>query len=179
MIRGKRLALGVLLLFTGFLIVSQAGAQLGAKYPRRTLRGIAHLKEVESRIFRLTNEARRKNGLGILDRDDSLREVARAHSDDMLKRDFFSHVNPDGLSPAKRLAPVYSSTVVRTGENIWGGSGHDYSDPQLMARVIVDGWLSSPGHRKNIMNPDYTHLGVGVSVMGKEIRATQVFVRRK
>jgi uncharacterized protein YkwD len=134
---------------------------------------------VESRIFKLTNEARRKNGLTTLDKDDTLVGVARAHSDDMLRREFFSHVNPEGLSPVQRLAPVYSSTLSRAGENIWGGSGYDYSDPKLIARVIVDGWMSSPGHRANIVNPSYTNLGVGVSVRGKEIRATQVFVTRK
>ena len=48
-----------------------------------------------------------------------------------------------------------------------------------MARVIVDSWMTSPGHRANLLNPDYTHLGVGVSVLGKDIRATQNFVQRE
>jgi uncharacterized protein YkwD len=169
-----------LALLVAVVLISQAAAQLGAKPPRRTsARGIVHLKEVEGRIFSLTNEARRKNGLATLDKDGTLTTVARAHSDDMLKRDYFSHENPDGLSPAQRVAPVYSTSAVRAGENIWGGSGHDTSDPKLLARVIVDGWMSSPGHRANILNPAYTGLGVGVSVLGKEIRATQVFVIRK
>ena len=47
------------------------------------------------------------------------------------------------------------------------------------ARVIVDSWMTSPGHRANLLNPDYTHLGVGVSLLGKEIRATQNFVQRR
>ena len=68
---------------------------------------------------------------------------------------------------------AYSRTLARTGENIWSGHGFDYSDSKLIARVIVDSWLTSPGHRANLLNPDYTHLGVGVSVLGKEIRATQ------
>ena len=47
-----------------------------------------------------------------------------------------------------------------------------------MARVIVDSWMTSPGHRANILNPHYTYLGVGVSALGKEVRATQNFVTR-
>ena len=47
------------------------------------------------------------------------------------------------------------------------------------SRVIVDSWMTSPGHRANLLNPDYTHLGVGVGVLDQEIRATQNFVTRR
>ena len=123
---------------------------------------------MERRIYQLTNEARRKYHLPPLDKDDALVATARAHSDDMLVRNFFNHVNPDGKAPQDRIAPAYSRTLARTGENIWSGHGYDYSDSKLMARVIVDSWMTSPGHRANLLNPDYTHLGVGVSVLGKE-----------
>jgi uncharacterized protein YkwD len=147
------------------------------KNPRGRV-NIKHLSDVERRIYQLTNAVRRKHHLSPLDKDNSLVATARAHSDDMLERNFFSHVNPDGKTPQKRIAPAYSRTIARAGENIWGGHGYDYSDSQLMARVIVDSWVSSPGHRANLLNPSYTHLGVGVSVLGKEVRATQNFVQR-
>jgi uncharacterized protein YkwD len=146
----------------------------------RNPRGKTHpvyLKEVERRIYQLTNEERRKKHLSLLDKDDALAGTARAHSDDMLARNFFSHVNPDGKAPQDRIAPAYSSTMARTGENIWSGHGYDYSNSKLMARVIMDSWMTSPGHRANLLNPNYTHLGVGVSVQGQEIRATQNFVQ--
>jgi uncharacterized protein YkwD len=156
--------------------LTQAQGQLVR--PRKAFRGdtarIQHLRDLEARIFHLTNEARRKNGLAPLLKDESLAAAARDHSDDMLRRKFFAHENPDGVSIKERI-PAYSQSVSRVGENIWGGSGQDYSDSRLMARLIVDGWMSSPGHRANILNPDYTHLGVGVSVLGNEIRATQEF----
>jgi uncharacterized protein YkwD len=136
-----------------------------------------HLKDLEVRIWRLTNEERRKKGLAPLTQDNDLAKAARKHSDDMLQRKFFSHVNPDGKSPQDRIAPVVSQVAARTGENIWSGSGQDCSDAKVMARMIVDSWMTSPGHRANILNPNYTHLGVGVSVDGKEIRATQAFAR--
>jgi uncharacterized protein YkwD len=156
-----------------------AAAQLRViKNPRVTAR-FQHLNDVERRIFQLTNAFRRKNHLPPLDPDSALVVTARAHSDDMLRRDFFSHVNPDGKAPQDRMIPAYSRTLSRTGENIWGGHGYDFSDSKVMARVIVDSWITSPGHRANLLNPNYTHLGVGVSASGKEVRATQNFVQRR
>jgi len=139
---------------------------------------IQHPKELERRIFQLTNEARRKHGLPTLDSDETLTDVARKHSDDMLKRDYFSHTSPDGKSIIDRLQdekPALVKNMGRAGENIFGSSKLDYSDVKTLARNIVDGWMTSPGHRANILNPKYTHLGVGVSVRGSECRATQTF----
>ncbi len=160
------------------LHLTPASAQLRSiKNPRGAVR-IRHLAAVEGRIYQLTNEVRRKHHLSPLDKDNALVVTARGHSDDMLKRNYFSHVNPDGKTVKDRVVPATSRTTVRAGENIWSGSGYDYSDYKLMARMIVDSWMSSPGHRANLLNPTYTHLGVGVAVLGKEIRATQNFIQR-
>ncbi|MFZ5448540.1 MAG: CAP domain-containing protein [Thermodesulfobacteriota bacterium] len=140
---------------------------------------IHYLKEVERKVFQLTNEVRQNHHLMPLSRDTALIDIARAHNDDMLNRNFFSHVSPDGKSVQERVAPAYARTLSRAGENIWSGHGYDYSDSNLMARVIVDSWMSSPGHRANILNPEYNYVGVGVSAMGKEIRATQNFIQRR
>jgi uncharacterized protein YkwD len=175
---GKRavtLALGLTFLWC----LSPAWGQLRVIKPPRRGRGpIQHLRAVENRIFQLTNMERRKKHLPPLDKDPTLVKTARAHSDDMLERNFFSHVNPDGMAPQNRIVPAYAGAIARTGENIWGGHGHDYSDSKLMARVIVDSWMISPGHRANILNPKFTHMGVGVSALGKEVRATENFVQR-
>jgi uncharacterized protein YkwD len=140
---------------------------------------ISYLKEVERKVFEMTNDVRRDHHLMPLVRDTTLIDIARAHSDDMLRRTYFSHVSPDGQSVKDRVVPAYSRTLSRAGENIWSGHGYDYSDTTLMARIIVDSWMSSPGHRANILNPDYNYLGVGVSAMGKEVRATQNFIQRR
>jgi uncharacterized protein YkwD len=141
---------------------------------------IKHPKELERQIFKLTNEARHKHGLPSLDPDDTLMATAREHSDDMLRRDYFSHTSPDGKDMRDRLmeAPAVARSIARAGENIYGGRGQDFSDIKTISRVIVDGWMTSPGHRANILNPDYTHLGVAVSIEGDQIRATQNFARR-
>jgi uncharacterized protein YkwD len=64
------------------------------------------------------------------------------------------------------------------GENIWSGSGYDPRKTQEIARDIIHDWLNSPGHRENLLDPNFTHLGVGVSARRHTIRATQEFVGR-
>ena len=179
MSRSTKAAVTLAILLTLLFGLPPAWAQLRVIQNPRGQAHPLYLREVERRIYQLTNEARRQYHLAPLDKDNTLVVIARAHSDDMLVRNFFNHVNPDGKAPQDRIAPAYSRTLVRTGENIWSGHGYDYSDSKLMARVIVDSWMTSPGHRANLLNPNYTHLGVGVSVMGKEIRATQNFVQRR
>jgi uncharacterized protein YkwD len=145
--------------------------------------GILHPKELERRIFQLTNEGRRKNGLPPLDPDDSLALKAREKSDDMLKNNYFSHTSPEGKTIKDRMQeekPASFRTISRIGENIYMGSRFDYSvDVKTQARMIVDGWMTSPGHRRNILDPNYTHLGVGVAAKDKDCYATQIFAGMK
>lgn len=144
--------------------------------------GIRHLQEVEQIIVELTNLERQKAGARPLTVDDLLRRTARGHSDDMIYRAFFDHVNPDGLDSASRIAITHRRLVARmTGENIAAKSGNDGSDPKKIAHDMMYlpkvGWMNSPGHRENILKPEYTHVGVGVSIRGSEIRATQNFAQ--
>jgi uncharacterized protein YkwD len=80
--------------------------------------------------------------------------VAQAHSDDMVARDFFSHINPDGESPIDRLR---AAGITFTGvlENI----AYGYTS----AQTVLQGWLDSPGHRANIQNCEATEHGVGLT----------------
>lgn len=140
--------------------------------------GIEHSDEIEKLILELVNENRRKAGGGTLkdlNWDETLHSTARNHSDDMLARHFFEHVNPDGLAAADRIALAHRQLVGLTGENIWMQSGYTPNEARKTAELIVKGWMESPGHRENILRPEYTHLGVGVSIKGGEVRATQNF----
>lgn len=89
---------------------------------------------------------------GPLTMDATLRCAARVHSLDMVTRGFFDHANPDGEDPFDRMerAGYRFSTA---GENIAAG--------QPTPEAVVQGWMESPGHCGNIMNADYTELGVG------------------
>jgi uncharacterized protein YkwD len=145
--------------------------------------GILHPKELERRIFQLTNEARRKNGLPSLDPDTDLMVKARGKSDDMLKNNYFGHTSPEGKTLKDRMLeekPASFKTISRIGENIYMGSRFDYTvDVKTQARMIVDGWMTSPGHRRNILDPNYTRLGVGVAAKDKMCYATQIFAQVK
>ena len=100
--------------------------------------------------------------------------AARAHSADMLNRHYFSHTDPEGRSVKERLP---ANLAIRAwGENIWTGRGYDPRQIQHLAQTIMSGWMSSPGHRSNILSPEYTHLGMGVITDHQEVEATQVFI---
>ncbi|MDI6853813.1 MAG: CAP domain-containing protein [Deltaproteobacteria bacterium] len=168
------------LVVTVLFIMQPASAQRIKRYRERPeTQGIEFLVEVEKGVFKLTNEMRRKNALPPLTDERLLRDIARDHSVDMLMKKFFSHVNPDGKSPHERIISEYPYALTATGENIWGADGSEPLDTGRLARIIVDTWMSSPGHRQNILNSNFTDIGVGVAAVGKQIRATQVFARIK
>jgi len=150
---------------------------LGAQWRGEARSGrISYLYDLERKIFRFTNEVRRRHGVPPLTWESSLRDVARAHSADMLRRNYFSHVNPEGKSPHDRICKAYPYPLSMTGENIWSGTGHDPGDSTRLARQIVNNWVSSAGHRQNLLNPKFTDIGVGVAARGRDVRATQAFV---
>ena len=140
--------------------------------------GITYLAQVEDLVFKMTNQVGVAKGLAPLARDAELVNAARSFSNDMLVRRFFDHDTPDGLTFEKRLAGQYRHWVSSLGENIWSGSGYHPGRTQEIAQDIVSDLMNSPGHRENILDPNYTHLGVGVSAKHHTIRATQEFVGR-
>lgn len=157
------------------LLLSQS---LGAQWRRSpSTAGVSYLSEMERKIYQLTNEARRQHGAPPLTWETSLRDVARSHSADMLSRDYFSHTSPDGRTQHERLLAGYRFPLSMSGENIWSGTGHDPGNTSHVAAIIVNNWMSSAGHRQNLLNPEFTDIGVGVAAGGKDIRVTQVFVR--
>lgn len=101
------------------------------------------------------NQERLRMGLAPLRIEPHLCRIAYAHSMDMARRNFYSHINPDRLGPAERIdAARYDA--LSTAENIARG----YRDPHL----VVNGWMDSPGHRANILNPAFQVIGAGYYV---------------
>ncbi len=104
-------------------------------------------------FVQLMNEHRVEVGCQPLEWNGSVADVARAHSQDMIDRDFFAHDNPDGKSPFQRLQDAeigYS----RAAENIAFG--------YPTAEAVLQAWLNSSGHRRNIENCSLTQHGVGL-----------------
>ena len=121
----------------------------------------------ENEVVRLVNEIRVERGLKPLIADWQLSRVARYKSQDMKDIGYFSHTSPTYGSPfdmMKNFGISYKSA----GENIAKG----YTTP----RAVVDAWMNSPGHRANILNSSYTHIGVGYVQSGNYW--TQMFVFR-
>ena len=107
----------------------------------------------EEEVLLLTNQAREQAGVRPLAYDPLLGRIAEAHSSDMLRQDFFSHDSLDGSSYVDRMRRAGFTISGPTAENIAAGS----STPEQ----VVSRWLRSPGHRRNILNPALTHIGIG------------------
>ncbi|MCO5167771.1 MAG: CAP domain-containing protein [Planctomycetes bacterium] len=105
-------------------------------------------------VLSLTNQQRANNGLPWLLADGAATQAAKAHVEDMRGRGYFAHNTPEGWSPLDRLQLLGASGFTRVGENIAMG--------QPTPQAVVTAWMNSPGHRANILDPAYTHLGVGV-----------------
>ncbi|WP_069625731.1 CAP domain-containing protein [Streptomyces niveus] len=111
------------------------------------------LAAVASDVVALTNAERTAAGLRPLAGDPGLTVAAQAHSDDMVALGFYSHTSPDGRQPWDRAAAA-GCAHRGIGENIACG--------QRSAAEVVRGWMNSPGHRANILKPDFTHIGIGL-----------------
>ncbi|WP_433365917.1 CAP domain-containing protein [Streptosporangium sp. CA-115845] len=124
---------------------------------------------VSEEVVRLTNAERQKGGCAPLVSDPRLRSAAQGHSADMAARNYFSHISPDGRDLTARIKASGFSPMRAWAEKI----AIDYRTPA----EVLKGWMKSSGHRANIMNCAYTHLGVGVANNSKSIYWTQVFAK--
>ena len=131
---------------------------------------------LEVEIHEQINVERVKNGLKVLKYDTVLADVARLHSADMAKANYFAHEDDDGCDSACRVNKVgYKWRAV--GENLFlldSGYRHTVSDA---AAVFVQGWMGSEGHRKNVLQKTFTYEGLGVAILGDKIYATELFAR--
>lgn len=124
-------------------------------------------------MLRLVNKDRRQNKLKPLFMQSDLSNVARKHSKDMARLDYFDHTNFVGQSHADRYEEAQISDVV-SGENLAKIGG--YRHPVHRAEI---GLMNSPGHRANILNPAYNCVGIGVYKSAKKVYFyTQNFARR-
>ncbi|MFD9790015.1 CAP domain-containing protein [Streptomyces sp. NPDC059070] len=116
------------------------------------------LRRTVTEVVTLTNGHRASAGLRPLSDDGRLATAAQAYSSDMAARGFYSHTSPEGLEPWDR-ARAAGAGHRGIGENIACG--------QRTAAEVVEGWMNSPGHRANILKPDFTHIGVGFEGGGR------------
>jgi len=108
--------------------------------------------DLEAQMLELVNRERKAAGLAPLAADPDLTDVARRHSTDMFRRGYFAHVTPENVSPFDRIraAQIRFSTA---GENL-------ALAPSM--QVAHTGLMKSPGHRANILRPEFGRLGIGI-----------------
>jgi uncharacterized protein YkwD len=147
--------------------------------------------QLELKVHELINIERINNGLRPLNWDDEILQIAYEHSQDMALRDFFSHDNLEGEDPTARgNRHGYSCTkdygsyyTYGLAENIAVTPIHynvegcgSTTNLDTLAECIVDGWMTSPGHRENILTGTYTKTGIGVAFNSdNEAYSTQNF----
>ena len=126
------------------------------------------------------NRERTSRGLASLSLANDLTHIARAHSKDMLSRDFFGHYTPEGLAPLDRIKVAGVTRYNGSGENIITRSRHPHlTITAQLADPLMDDWMNSRGHRANILSRDFQCVGVGAAADDTTILATQLFGRVK
>ncbi len=121
----------------------------------------------EQEVIQLVNQERAKNGLPALKYDWELARVAEHKSLDMKNKGYFSHTSPTYGSPFDMMR-AYGINYIAAGENIAMG--------QRSAKEVVNAWMNSSGHRANILNANFTHIGVGYVEDGHYW--TQMFIKK-
>ncbi|WP_150242028.1 CAP domain-containing protein [Nocardiopsis quinghaiensis] len=105
------------------------------------------------RVVTLVNNERAEAGCGPLSVDSQLTAAAQEHSEDMDRRDYMSHENPEGEGPGDRAR--------RHGYDAWGAE--NVAKGQTSPEQVMDAWMNSEGHRRNILNCGLVSIGVGES----------------
>ncbi len=142
---------------TRYLLVSAAVfmtvfgmAQLIRSYSGHTLPYASEMSN--DSLLQATNKERAANGLPLLNLDEQLMEAAQTKAADMVARDYWSHDTPDGSPPWTFLEAV-RYRYLKAGENLAYGF--------KTSAGTVNGWMNSPSHKANMLDPIYTEVGFG------------------
>ncbi len=123
----------------------------------------------EDDIISLTNEFRKEKGLDVLVKNDKLMQSAKMKAEDMKKQEYFAHISPDGIELWNLVQQVdYNYSII--AENIAEG--------YFSAESVVDAWMNSEGHRKNILSVELEEIGVAVlEIKNKDGKKSYVLVQ--
>lgn len=135
--------------------------------PARTENAPQTVSAAERKVVELTNVERRNNGLPDLQLHAKLSGVARTKSEDMRTSDYFSHTSPTHGSPFD---------MIRDNGISYQSAGENIARGQQTPEQVVQSWMNSTGHRKNILSSDFTHIGVGYDENGHFW--TQMFIKQ-
>lgn len=131
------------------------------------------VSQFEQEILRLTNHERSQYGLPALQNEPGLVTLARRHTVNMVQKNFFAHRDPWGDEVSGRKSKYYPELLVSNiGENLG-----KFTNSRLAFKPeeVVTGWMNSPTHRAQILDRDYTHIGIAIMIKGTDMFATQNF----
>ena len=116
-------------------------------------------QQAEQELIILTNVDRTSNGVPALVPDEALKDVARFRSEDMVTRDYFSHLIPPDGHQVFDILKQRGISYLRAGENLARNNSPDH----ITVQTVEQAFLNSPSHRAILLCPDYTNLGTGVA----------------
>jgi hypothetical protein len=149
--KAKVLHSSSLIVLASFLILFQIGLNFLPKLGPSILGYASNISPSE--VVRLTNEKRAAAGLSALSLNQELSAAAYTKGQDMIARDYWAHIAPDGTEPWKFFKD-FGYKYRYAGENL----ARDFSD----ASSAVNAWMNSPTHKENMLNPKYKEIGIGV-----------------
>lgn len=183
----------VILAATLALCTSNIDAMARQQKPKPTV----ETTDLARRLHAQINKVRKKHGLAALAWSDALTRIAVKHSRDMANRNYLSHDSPEGKDFSFRYRQGGYVCVIRVGKMVYTGAENialshlynsmttvngiayfNWNSAQEIAQRTVDGWMNSPGHRENILMPDWQHEGIGIEIEsspGNKIYITQNF----
>ncbi|MFH1514234.1 MAG: CAP domain-containing protein [bacterium] len=111
----------------------------------------------EKLMFSAVNRIRYENNLSILSRDENLAKTASSHTRDMIHRNFFDHINPDGVGPRERAREFGVPYPISENLGILSSYGLDLNN---VIEELLKSMLDSPKHRANLLNPNISKIGI-------------------
>ena len=139
-----------------------------SEYFAQQTAGLSDLEQVRQTMLARVNAERATAGALPFTLDPRLNAAAQSHAEDMLARSYYGHESPEGTRPRDRIqAKGYRPEMV--AENIARGA--------LSVGDAVDGWLRSRDHRRNLLHPRLTEMGIGLAVGKDRTGYTAVWVQ--
>ncbi|PYE82262.1 CAP domain-containing protein [Pseudoroseicyclus aestuarii] len=132
------------------------------------------LEGLREHALTLVNEDRQAQGLDPLEAGETLDEIAQNHAEAMLDQGFYAHVAPDGTTPRDRFIAAGGSEMLLVAENIARCEGCGAPDAARI-EALQEGWMNSPEHRENILDPGLASFGFGIVQEDGALYAVQDF----
>jgi uncharacterized protein YkwD len=151
----------------------EPGAEDDGLKPMVSGRGLREIKSLEEQCLGEVNRVRKAHNLMPLELSEELLEVARDYSRRMAEEGFFAHNDPDGQTVRERISKAHIRWHV-VGENLAYSNG--YINP---VAASMSGWMDSPGHRRNILDPDWRQTAIGAWISSNgTVYFTEIFLKQ-